>query len=71
MRHGYGVWKRLNKNSDQKYQDSYIGEWRNGKAEGYGVHTWSNGDRYEGEWKKCMKNGRGTDIFANGDKYSG
>ncbi len=26
--------------------DSYIGEWKDGKAEGYGVHTWINGNRY-------------------------
>ena len=23
--------------------DSYIGEWKHSKAEGYGVHTWKNG----------------------------
>jgi hypothetical protein len=51
--------------------DTYIGEWKSGKADGYGVHSWSNGDRYEGEWKKCLKHGKGTDIFANGDKYTG
>lgn len=26
--------------------DSYVGEWRMGKADGYGVHVWTNGDRY-------------------------
>lgn len=26
--------------------DSYIGEWRNGKVDGYGIHVWSNGDKY-------------------------
>ena len=51
--------------------DSYIGEWKNSKADGYGVHTWKNGDRYEGEWKECLKHGNGTDIFGNGDSYVG
>ena len=58
--------------------DSYIGEWKHSKAEGYGVHTWKNGrnisyigDRYEGEWQACLKHGEGTDIFANGDIYVG
>jgi hypothetical protein len=51
--------------------DSYIGEWKNSKADGYGVHIWANGDRYEGEWKECLKHGNGTDIFANGDMYIG
>jgi hypothetical protein len=31
--------------------DSYIGQWVDGKCEGYGVHAWQNGDKYEGEWK--------------------
>ena len=41
IKHGSGVWKG-NKG------DSYIGEWKFGKADGYGVHTWINGDKYEG-----------------------
>ena len=28
--------------------DSYIGEWKENKVDGYGVHIWTNGDRYEG-----------------------
>lgn len=24
--------------------DSYIGEWKNSKADGYGVHIWKNGN---------------------------
>lgn len=51
--------------------DSYIGQWRNSKAEGYGVHIFSNGDRYEGEWKDCLKHGKGTDLFNNGDVFIG
>jgi len=52
LKHGSGIWKG-NKG------DSYIGEWKFGKADGYGVifyiyflflkvHVWINGDRYEG-----------------------
>lgn len=44
LRHGYGVWKRFDKKDNEKVCDSYIGEWRYGKAEGYGVHVWNNGD---------------------------
>jgi hypothetical protein len=36
--------------------DNYIGEWKDGKADGFGVHTWINGDRYEGEFKVKLKN---------------
>ena len=66
--------KNLDLLSDEEnliISDTYIGEWKQGKADGYGVHSWANGDRYEGEWKICLKHGRGTDIFANGDKYTG
>jgi len=51
VRHGYGVWKRNKKDPVTGCYDSYVGEWKEGKAEGQGVHTWANGDRYEGEWK--------------------
>lgn len=71
MRHGYGVWKRFDKFNNEDVKDSYIGEWKHGKAHGYGVHAWANGDWYEGEWERCLKHGRGTDFFANGDKYTG
>lgn len=39
MKHGSGIW-RGHKN------DSYIGEWKFGKPDGYGVHTWINGTKY-------------------------
>lgn len=50
IRHGNGVWKKLKKTptGDMETGDSYVGEWKKGKACGYGIHTWSNGDRYEG-----------------------
>ena len=63
LKHGHGVW------TSADGCDSFIGEWRHSKAEGYGIHQWKNGDRYEGEWKQCLKHGNGTDIFANGDTY--
>ena len=36
MKHGNGIWRGCK-------NDSYIGEWKFGKADGYGVHTWTNG----------------------------
>jgi len=36
MKEGYGVWKGPD-------GDSYIGEWKQSKADGYGVHVWKNG----------------------------
>ena len=44
MKHGTGIWKGMQ-------GDSYLGEWKNGKADGYRVDTWLNGDIYEGQFK--------------------
>ena len=35
MKHGSGIWKGLK-------GDSYIGEWKYGKADGYGVNLYFN-----------------------------
>jgi hypothetical protein len=51
--------------------ESYVGDWRDNKANGKGVHIWANGDKYEGDWLDFLKHGFGTDHFANGDSYSG
>ena len=42
-----------------------------GRAVGYGVFTWSTGDKYEGEWESNLKDGKGADFFHNGDTYKG
>ena len=39
MKHGSGVWTSSYTKSNP---DTYIGEWRSGKVDGYGVHIWSN-----------------------------
>lgn len=39
VKNGSGVWK-------SGKEDSYIGQWVNGKVEGYGVHITSTGQRY-------------------------
>ena len=38
-KHGSGLWK-------SGKGDTYIGEWKNGKVHGYGVHTTVLGQRY-------------------------
>ena len=50
MKHGTGMWSGAT-------GDSYVGEWKFGKADGFGVHLWINGDRYEGEFKQSLKHG--------------
>ena len=39
----FGEVSRKNKINLGIHGDSYIGEWKQSKAEGYGVHTWKNG----------------------------
>lgn len=56
MKQGHGLWYGTK-------QDSYIGAWKQNKADGYGVHVWMDGDRYEGSWKACLREGYGTDFF--------
>jgi hypothetical protein len=38
---------------------------------GFGVYTWSSGEKYEGFWKNGQRNGYGINYFANGAKYTG
>ena len=52
-------------------EDTYTGEWKDGKKNGQGTYTFANGDTYAGEWSGDKKNKQGTYTFANGDTYSG
>jgi len=49
----------------------YVGEWKDGKPNGYGTATYLNGDKYVGEYKDGNINGQGTFTWANGNKYVG
>ena len=49
----------------------YEGEYKNGKFEGKGAFTFSDGRRYEGQFKNGDKHGKGTFIFPDGRKYVG
>ena len=42
-----------------------------GKYQGQGTMTWSNGDKYEGEWKDGELHGQGTLTWSSGEKYVG
>ncbi len=50
---------------------SFIGTLLNGKANGYGVGTYANGNSYKGNWVNNSKEGYGTFIYRNGDEYRG
>ena len=51
--------------------DKYVGEFKNGQANGQGKFILQNGDTYVGEVKDDNINGQGTYTWANGNKYIG
>lgn len=50
---------------------TYLGECNGEAREGYGVYTYSNGDKYEGNWLNNMKEGKGYFFYNNGELYMG
>jgi|GEM_PF-2314487 len=50
---------------------NYSGAVKNGKANGYGVGYFTNGNRYEGNWVDGQREGNGTYYFEDGTKYVG
>ena len=62
-------------NCEGTYTDTsggkYVGEWKNGKANGQGTYTDKNGDKHIGEYKDSKFHGQGTLIYTNGAKYVG
>jgi hypothetical protein len=53
--------------------DGFIetGTFKRGALEGYGVQTFSNGNKYEGNWKQGLKHGHGAFFFSDGSKFDG
>lgn len=56
---------------DATTTESYMGEWKNDKRNGFGVSERSNGMKYEGEWLNNKRHGYGCTIFPNGTKEEG
>ena len=52
-------------------EDTYEGDYVNGKAHGRGVYTWDDGSRYEGEWRRGQPHGFGELNWASGRIDSG
>jgi hypothetical protein len=42
----------------------YDGEWKNGKRDGQGTLTYTDGSKYTGEWKNNRMHGQGIKIYA-------
>lgn len=49
----------------------YVGEVKNGKANGYGIALLDTGSRYEGQWKDNERQGEGTFYWPDGEYYVG
>ena len=48
----------------------YEGKFKDGKYDGQGTYTWSDGRKYVGEWLEGKQNGHGTVTSPDG-KYVG
>ena len=59
------------KNENKFFRDRYVGQWKDGKRDGYGVFYYSNGNIYEGQWKENKKEGFGIFYYQDRTKYVG
>ena len=50
---------------------AYKGSCSNGKANGLGTYTFSDGKKFVGQFKNGKRSGRGTTTFPDGDKFVG
>jgi hypothetical protein len=50
---------------------TYVGEWREGAANGRGSFTLPDGEKYVGEYKDGERNGKGTNTWPDGRRYIG
>ena len=51
--------------------EKYVGEYKDGKRNGQGTVTWSDGKNYIGEFKDGKFNGHGKLTWSDGKKYVG
>lgn len=56
---------------DATTTETYMGEWKNDKRNGFGISERSNGMKYEGEWLNNKRHGYGCTVFPDGTKEEG
>ncbi|KAJ6648450.1 Junctophilin-3 [Pseudolycoriella hygida] len=56
---------------DPSITETYMGEWKRDKRDGYGISERSDGLKYEGEWHNNKKHGYGVTTFRDGTKEEG
>ena len=69
-KNGIHVWFE-NKGEIKLLRNRYIGEWKKGIRNGFGIFFYANGSYYKGEWKNNLKDGFGKYVFENGKCYIG
>jgi len=67
---GMHIWYET-QNQAKYLRNRYVGTWKDGSREGYGIFFYSNGAKYEGFWKNNNKYGHGEYTFIDGTSYSG
>ncbi|XP_038820429.1 junctophilin-1-like [Salvelinus namaycush] len=68
---GVDEYMTLEDNVDATTTESYMGEWKNDKRNGFGVSERTNGMKYEGEWMNNKRHGYGCTMFPDGTKEEG
>jgi hypothetical protein len=73
--------EEMEKSSDWKYLKfykktksmyvNYVGQLKNGEANGKGVGIYSSGSVYRGEWRNGVRHGEGVFEWSDGEKYEG
>ena len=73
LQNGLGVyiWYDNKLGVNKLFKDRYIGEWKEGKRDGYVIFFYSNGSIYEGYWKEDKKEGFGIINFYDKTKLIG
>jgi hypothetical protein len=82
----YGLWENgkmiqdlseeVNDNQTDENENNVQQEVSTGCIEGdcdsgYGVYTWTTGEKYEGNWQNGKRNGFGSNYYADGNVYMG
>ncbi|HMP93340.1 MAG TPA: hypothetical protein PKD90_10740, partial [Phnomibacter sp.] len=49
----------------------YVGEWKNGMANGEGIGFFETGSVYKGQWQNNLRHGSGIFTWPDGEQYEG
>lgn len=64
--------RRMFNNIKIKLNDkNYVGEWLNGKRDGFGIVTWDDGAKFIGYFLNDLANGLGKQLHKGGEVYFG